>query len=314
MASRLVELVGRSWRHHPGTQFATLGVLTATFAIVIFMLTVSSNFRRVLTVWGEKIQVAVYLEEGMPSTAIQDLKSEIEKMPTVAEVELISKEKAADLFREQMASYAPDLMADPEFATPFPASFNVRLKSESSADASLAQIEQLAKQLQARDGVEDVSYGQSWIRNYASFLNVIQAVGLAIGGILVLGALLIVGNSIRTLIAGRREEIEILELIGATRNFVRRPYIAEGALLAAVAAALAVAANGAVFAWQLGVMKKSLAFARIASEFRFFQLWEMALLVLVSAGIGALGAWLTVRSMNDGWAAARKLAAKGDLI
>lgn len=314
MASRLTELIGRSWRHHPGTQLATLGVLTATFAIVVFMLTLSMNFRRVLTVWGEKIQVAVYLEEGLPSIATQELKSEIEKMPEVAEVELISKEKAADLFREQMASYAPDLMADPEFATPFPASFNIRLKSEGSADASLAQIERLAKQLQSRDGVEDVSYGQSWIRNYASFLNVIQAVGLAIGGVLMLGALLIVGNSIRTLVAGRREEIEILELIGATRNFVRRPYIAEGAVLTAIATALAIAANGAVFSWQLGVMKKSLAFARIANEFRFFQIWEMAFLVLLSAGIGAAGAWLTIRSMNDGWAAARKLAAKGDLV
>lgn len=314
MATRLMDLIGRSWRHHPGTQLATLGVLTATFAIVIFMLTLSMNFRRVLTVWGEKIQVAVYLEDGLPSVATEALKRQIEKISAVAEVELISKEKAADLFRDQMASYAPDLMDDPEFTTPFPASFNVRLKAESSADASLAQIERLAKQLQSMDGVEDVSYGQSWIRNYASFLNVIQAVGIAIGGILMLGALLIVGNSIRTLVAGRREEIEILELIGATRNFVRRPYIAEGALLTAVAAALAVAANGAIFAWQLGVMKKSLAFARIATEFHFFPIWQMAMIVALAAGFGAVGAWLTVRSMNDGWAAARKLAAKGDLV
>lgn len=314
MASRLMDLIGRSWRHHPGTQLATLGVLTATFAIVIFMLTVSMNFQRVLTVWGEKIQIAVYLEEGLPAPAIAELKREIEKINAVAEVELISKEKAADLFRDQMASYAPDLMEDPEFATPFPASFNIRLNAEGSTDASLAQIEKLAKQLQSFEGVEDVSYGQSWIRNYASFLSVIQAAALAIGGILMLGALLIVGNSIRTLIAGRREEIEILELIGATRSFVRRPYIAEGAVLTAVAAALALAANGAVFSWQLGLMRKSLAFARISNEFHFFQVWEMAFVVAVAAGLGALGAWVTVRSMNDGWAAARKLAAKGDLV
>lgn len=314
MASRLMDLLGRSWRHHPGTQVATIGVLTATFAIVIFMLTVSSNFRRVLTVWGEKVQIAVYLEEGLSTSAIQEMKAEFEKLPAVAEVELISKEKAADLFREQMASYAPDLMSDPEFATPFPASLNIRLKQVESADANLSQIEELAKRILTREGVEDVSYGQSWVQNYASFLNVVQAVGISIGAILLIGSLLIVGNSIRTLIAGRREEIEILELIGATRNFVRRPYIAEGALLAAVAALLALAANGAIFSWQLNVMKKSLAFARISNEFQFFKFWEMAIVVLAAAGVGAFGAWLTVRSLNDGWAAAKKLAAKGEIV
>lgn len=314
MATRVIELVGRAWRHHPGTQIATLGVLTATFAIVLFMLIISSNFRRVLTVWGEKIQIAVYLEDGLSNAAIQKIKKEIEGIPAVAEVELVSKEAAADLFREQMASYAPDLMSDPEFATPFPASLNVRLKQDKSAEVSLARIEEIAKRLQGQDGVEDVSYGQSWIRNYASFLNIVEAAGFAIGGILLLGALLIIGNSIRTLIASRREEIEILELIGATRRFIRRPYIVEGAFLAIVASALAIAANGAIFSWQLNVMKRSLAFARIASEFRFFHFWEILLIAAISGGLGAIGAWLTVSTLNDGWAAAKKLASKGELV
>jgi cell division transport system permease protein len=310
----MIEMVGRAWRHNPGTQMATLGVLTATFALVLFMLTFSTNFKRVLTVWGEKVQIAVYLEDGLPITTIEKIKKEIQSMASVAEVEFVSKEVAADLFREQMASYAPDLMADPEFATPFPASLNVRLKEESAAEISLSRIEQLARRLQKREGVEDVSFGQSWIRNYASFLDVIQTAGMAIGGVLLLASLLIVGNSIRTLVAGRREEIEILELIGATRSFIRRPYILEGALLGAIASGLAVAANGAIFSWQLNVMKKSLAFARISNEFRYFQFWEILLIILVASLIGALGAWFTVRSLNDGWAAAKKLEAKGELV
>lgn len=287
-------------------QIATLVVLTATFSVVLFMATLTQNFKRVLTVWGENVQLAVYLEDGLSESAIQNLKTEFRKRSEVGSVEYVSKEKAADLFRDQMASYAPDLMSDSEFSTPFPASINLKLTGDSATETSVANLERMAVEIRKFDGVEDVSYGQSWVRNYASFVEVIQNAGLTIGMILLLGSIFIVGNSIRALLSGRRDEIEILELIGATADFIRKPYVFEGAMLSTVAVLLALALNGAIFSWQLSVMKKSLAFARIAQEFRYFSAMEAIFIVALAAALGALGAFITVRSMNDGWAAARK--------
>lgn len=307
--ARSIDAIVRSWRQHIGMQIATLAVLTATFCVVLFMVTLTQNFRRVLAVWGENVQISVYLEDGLSEAAVEKLKSEFAARPEVATVEYLSKEKAADLFRDQMASYAPDLMSDSEFSTPFPASINLKLKGDSANETNVAKLEIIASEILKRDGVEDVSYGQSWVRNYASFVKVIQNAGMAVGLILLLGSIFIIGNSIRALLSGRRDEIEILELIGATADFIRKPYIVEGAMLSTVAILLAMALNGAIFSWQMSVMKKSLAFARIAQEFRYFTVLEASSIALMAAALGALGAFITVRSMNDGWAAARKSSA-----
>ncbi|CAN5601157.1 hypothetical protein BH10BDE1_BH10BDE1_20580 [soil metagenome] len=304
-----LKVIARSWRQHFGMQFATLTVLTATFAIVGFMACLTLNFQRVLTVWGDQVQVSAYLEDGIDPTVLHDLKKKIEARSDVSAVQYISKEKAANLFRDQMASYAPDLMSDAEFATPFPASLQIHLKDEQRSDGQVAELEVLAKQLEKAPGVEDVSYGQSWVRNYASFVGVVETLGAIIGLILVLGSVFIVANSVRTLISGRKEEIEIFELIGATTGHIRRPYIIEGTLLCFVAAFCAIAINAGIYAWQLSVMKKSLAFARMAQEFHFFSATQILMFLVASALLGGLGAWLTVRSLNDGWAAARGVSA-----
>lgn len=300
-----LKVVARSWQQHFGMQFATLSVLTATFAIVGFMICLTLNFQRVLTVWGEQVQISAYLEDGIDSTVLQDLKQRLESRPDVSGVQYISKEKAANLFRDQMASYAPDLMSDAEFSTPFPASLQIHLREERRTDGQIGELEALAKELEKTPGVEDVSYGQSWVRNYASFVGVVKSIGVIIGVILLMGSVFIVANSIRTLISGRREEIEIFELIGATTGHIRRPYIFEGALLCLVAAFGAIAANAAVYSWQVGVMGKSLAFARMAQEFHFLSAGQIAMFLAASGLLGGVGAWLTVRSLNDGWAAAR---------
>ncbi|MBN8540563.1 MAG: ABC transporter permease [Deltaproteobacteria bacterium] len=309
--ARSLDAIARSWRQHIGMQIATLAVLTATFAVVLFMVTLTQNFKRVLAVWGENVQISVYLEDGLSEAAIQNLKSEFGARREVASVEYLSKEKAADLFRDQMASYAPDLMSDSEFSTPFPASINLKLKGDSTNETNVAKLEAIAAEILKHEGVEDVSYGQSWVRNYASFVKVIQNAGLAIGVILLLGSLFIIGNSIRALLSGRRDEIEILELIGATADFIRKPYVVEGAMLSTIAIVMALTLNGAIFSWQMSIMKKSLAFARIAQEFRYFTAVEALTIAVLAAALGALGAFITVRSMNDGWSAARKSALTG---
>lgn len=304
-----LKTIHRSWHQHFSLQFATVTVLTATFSVVAFMMCLAFNFQRVLTVWGEQVQISAYLEDGIGTTAVENLKQELSARPDISEVEYISKEKAAGLFREQMASYAPDLMSDTEFATPFPASLQIKIRKDEASDTDVAALESLAKDLSKRNGVEDVSYGQSWVRNFASFVGVVQSAGLVVGLILLLGALFIVGNSIRTLIAGRRGEIEILELIGATQAGIRRPYVFEGVLLCLVSAGIALAITAAIYSWQISIMRKSLAFARMAQEFQYFSVAQILIFLVTACVLGALGAWLTVRSLNDGWSAAKGLAA-----
>lgn len=297
----------RSWVHHTGMQLATLTVLAATYSVVAFVMALSLNLKKVVTSWGQELQLTVYLREEMDEASTAELKRQVATIGQVAELSYVPREQATANFKSQMASYAPDLLSDADFSNPFPASFRVKLRGGVQTDGDVGKLEALADRLSKLEGVEDVSYGQSWIRNYSSFVGTLTTSGGVVALILLTGSLLVVGNSIRSSISARREEIEILELVGATAAMIRRPYVSEGLVMGALAAAVALALNFALYVWQLEVMSKSFVMARLVTQFSFFDVVSMSGFVAIGAAMGALGAWLTVSRINDGWSARQRL-------
>jgi cell division transport system permease protein len=297
----------RSWLHHTGMQLATLSVLTATFSIVAIVLSLSLNVNKFLASWGTSIQITAYIDETLNSdAAVESLRAKIAEMPVVASVSHTGREVATENFKAQMAAYAPDLLTDADFANPFPASFKITMKGTLQNEQDFAALEKAAKDIGALKGIEDVSYGQSWVKSYSSFVSALAASGGTTIAILLLGGLFVVGNSIRASISARREEIEILELIGATAAMIRQPYVFEGALTGLLASLLAVGISFGVQTWQISLLSKNLELARLVSQVSFLGL--MMSLTLVASGtlLGAAGAWMTVRKINDGWSAAAK--------
>lgn len=292
----------RSWVHHTGMQLATLSVLTATFSIVAIVLSLSLNVNRFLAAWGSSVQITAYLDDAVTDADVARLTTQLQALPSVASVAHIPREVATENFKTQMASYAPDLLTDADFANPFPASLKVTLKDGRGDVDALAKTSQA---IAALKGVEDVSFGQSWVKSYSSFVSALAASGGTTIGILLLGGLFVIGNSIRASITARREEIQILELIGATAAMIRRPYVIEGALLAFVAAILALGVSFGVQVWQISLLSKNLELARLVSQITFLGAVAAFAFVAVATTMGALGAWLTVRRINDGWAAAQ---------
>ena len=297
----------RSWVHHTGMQLATLTVLTATFSIVAIALSLSLNMNKLLASWGNSVQVTAYIDETVTSdAAVESLRAQIAAMPTVASVVHTPREVATENFKSQMASYAPDLLTDADFSNPFPASFKITLKGDLKTEEDFASLEKSAKDIGSIKGVEDVSYGQSWVKSYSSFVSALSASGGTTIAILLMGGLFVVGNSIRASITARREEIEIFELIGATAAMIRRPYVVEGAILGLIAAVFAVGIAFGVQTWQISLLSKNLELARLVSQVSFLGFMVSAALVACGGLLGGFGAWFTVRKINDGWSAATK--------
>jgi cell division transport system permease protein len=296
----------RSWVHHTGMQLATLSVLTATFTVVVFVIALSLNMKRVLTAWGDNIEVTAYLKDEMRENQTAALQRKIEELQSVSSVKYVARETATASFKSQMATYAPDLLSDSDFMNPFPASFRVTLKGGVDSEKSVQNLEQLAGALKHFDGVEDVSYGQSWVKTYSAFFTAVATSGGVIISILLLGGLFVIGNSIRASIGMRREEIEILELIGATASMIRRPYVTEGFLMGATASILALLFNMGFFVWESNAIKSNLAIGRLSSIISFVDVWQGLFILIVGSLLGALGAWLAIRRVNDGWSAAQQ--------
>lgn len=298
----------RSWVHHTGMQLATFSVLTATFAVVALVLSLGLNVNRILASWGETVQITAYLDETVQANQVAGIKEQLEKLPSVDSVTHIPREVATQNFKSQMASYAPDLLTDSDFENPFPASFRINLRGGVHTEKDFAALEKIAGAVGKVQGIEDVSYGQSWVKSYASFVNAIAASGGVMVLILLAGGLFVVSNSIRASISARREEIEILELIGATASMIRRPYIVEGAAMGFVASIVALAVCFGIQMWQLSLVSKNLELARLADQVTY--LGPSLILAFISVGtfLGAFGAWATVRRINDGWSALQRQA------
>jgi cell division transport system permease protein len=299
----------RSWVHHTGMQLATLTVLAATFSVVAFVLSLSLNFSRILASWGDGVQLTVYLHDDVADDAVIKLKTGLSDLDLFKEIVYVPRETATLNFKTQMASYAPDLLADADFSNPFPSSFRLSLKGGVATEQDVNKIENIAATIQKMPGVEDVSYGQSWVRNYSSFVTTLYAAGGVMGLILLVGSLFVVGNSIRTSIAVRREEIEILELVGATSMMIRRPFVVEGLATGALAALVALALNLGLHVWEKSVMSSSLVLARLVPMMNFLEPLLIVAFIVAGALLGAVGAWLSIRRINDGWSAKQTLEA-----
>jgi cell division transport system permease protein len=222
----------------------------------------------------------------------------------VGHADFVPRERALDEFRVQMASYAPDLVADEDLLALIPASFQISLSESIPASQQVERIKDLSTSLQATAGIEEVRYGQEWIKKYSAVLSAARASVGVLGAILLLAALLVIGNSVRASIDARRNEIEVLELVGATSWMIRKPFLLEGAVLGFFSALSALIASFAVFALVRNLIRDELSFLQLAEHLTYLSGPVTLICLLTGTFLGFLASYLCVRRVNTGWAAA----------
>ncbi|WP_413289325.1 cell division protein FtsX [Bdellovibrio sp. HCB337] len=294
-----LESLKRNWT----LQFSTLLVVTACYLVVCSSLLMSQNLRKVLTVWGEELQMTVYLSENTETQDVESLQKKIEANPNVGKIKFISKEIALEDFRAQMASYAPDILNEKDLLNLIPASFQVSLSESLRAVDHLKVLDVLASTLKSEKSVAEVSYGQEWVQKYGQFIYYFEKGCQALGVIIFCAALFVLSNVIRASIHSRRQEIEVLELIGATPAMIRRPFMIEGALIGFVSSALAVTISYFAYSNIVGLFQNELRFLQLGQHLSFLGVGLVVFFCLAGTLLGALGSYLCVRQINDGWAA-----------
>ena len=262
----------------------SLTIISLSFVVLGVFLTMSNNLRFRARELSKDLTVIFYLQKTVPAGEHDLIVDQIRRSPLVGTVRSISPEEASAKF----AADFPDLKAIllNLNANPFPASIEASLKDPGLPTETILQF---IAEVKKNAGVEDVQFNREWADKIRSLGRLAEAVGLFLGGILVLASFFIISNVIKLNVLARKNEIEILRLVGATNTFIRIPFLFEGVLMGVAGSALSllvVLILIKLFPLYLG---SSLGALQEIVGFRYLTLAQALGLVLGGGSVGLLG-------------------------
>ena len=227
------EALSSLWRGAK-TALIAIATITAAFTVLGGFLVVTSNLERLISRWQEAAEFSVYLHDGSTPVERTAIERTLRDSGLVLGLDSISKEEALRRFKQHFGALA-DASGDlPE--NPLPASIEVRLVGGSNP----AQVEALAVKTATLPGVSDVRYDRQWIQRLMNAVGVVRAGGFVLVLVLVVAAALTVASVVRLALISRREEIHIMQLVGAPLGYIGGPFVVEGLLQGGIGAALAL--------------------------------------------------------------------------
>ena len=281
------------WRSRNAALLSMLTIAAGLFVLGFFLM-INANLQRVIGRWSDSAELAVYLRDDATPQQTAALEAMIDKSGLASAVQYFSKEEA----RKEFARDFPDLA--PASASldrnPFPASFAVRLNARAQ-DATDA-IDNLVTTLTAMGGVADVRYDKQWIARLNGTVRIIRGIGIVIVVLLTVASAMTVANVVRLAAMARRDEIAIMQLVGAPFAYIRGPFIAEGLLQGGMGAVLAVVALLVVFAGIRARYGAFLADAVGLTGFAFVPTQMLVLLVFGGMALGCLGGFVVARAVR----------------
>lgn len=304
MNSYLFQHLFRAWSRHWVLQLASVTVMTLVLVLLNFLFLGYSAFNDTIHQWGRGLEMVVYLKEGVPPDALEQLRATVNATGEFESMDYVAKDQATKKFLTSLGPESLELLKDPKWSSPIPASYEMRLSQNIPVKARVPALQMWSAKLKGMEIVDDVFYGQGWVENFSSFISSARGV-LAVLWLLSLSVgLLIVSNCIRLSFWQRKEEIEILELVGATTGFVRTPFLFEGLMLGFIASIVSLVISLTFHSVLLSWLAQTWSFWAALEQVRPLEGWTIVANVITAMAFGLLGAWNCVRKINTGWSAA----------
>ncbi len=247
------------------------------FALGLFGL-VAINIRSALTKVEERVEIRAFATDDASIEAIVIAAGEISRYPEVASADVITSEAALAKARRELAEFE-----DVFEGVTLPASIDIRVKPGHGDPATVRRI---ASRVGEYEFIEDVRFGEEWVKRLHQLRNIASATGVVLGLAFATVAVIIIGATIRMTVLARAKEISIMRLVGATDGFIRRPFLIEGFMKGMVGGALAL-----LLTWgATRLIEEYLRFDTL-----FFDSTTAAAGVAFGALIGVVGTALSVR-------------------
>jgi cell division transport system permease protein len=286
------EALASLWRGYKTGIIAVATIAAALFVLGGFLV-VTSNLARLLARWQEAAEFSVYLRDDAAPTDRAAIERVLRDSRLVRAVETVSKEEALKRFKRNFSDLAAAANDLPE--NPLPASIEVQLLPT----ANPTEVEALAARASALGGVADVRYDQRWIQRLLNAVRLLRAGGLVLAAVLIFAAALTVASVVRLALVARREEIHIMQLVGAPIAYIRGPFVVEGLIQGGVGALLGVGLLWGLFASLRSRPITAIAGAIDPSAIAFLSIPACAALLAGGMVVGCLGGLIAARNTHE---------------
>ena len=286
----------------------TVAAIAIALALPATLFVVLDNLERLGGGWHRGAAMTLFLQPGIDEQRGAELAAALRARAGIEAVEMISRDQGLAEFREYSGlGAALEQLSDnplPVVLAIYPVEplgpIDPRERIGPAAPATFGEtppdrgLDALAVELNALPDVDFVRVDVQWLQRFKAIILLLRNASLLLAGVLALAVLLVVGNTIRLEIENRRGEVQIMDLVGATPAFIRRPFLYSGAWYGLL---------GGIFAWvmvALSVQALRAPVGRLASlyhtEFDLNGLGPLPSLALLAASavLGILGSWVAV--------------------
>jgi len=228
---------GRSLWRQRGTSALSILTIAAAMLVLGGFLLAGTILDRALVRWSAAAELSIYLRDDITAEQRSAINKTVEGSPLVSAREYVSREEALKRFTRDFPDLAPGIAALDQ--NPLPASVELRLNPQ---HANPGAVDVLARDLRAAPGVADVRFDRRWLERLSRIASAVRWTGWGLGIVLVLAAVLTVATVVRLGLHARRDEVEIMQLMGAPLGLLRGPLVIEGILQGGAGALLALGA------------------------------------------------------------------------
>ena len=210
-----------------GFRRARLSAFMTIFVVAFFLILIgvmgilSFNIDRMIQELNAKVDIQAFIANTLDDSQIDTLRTKISGVEGIVEIDFYSKDEAAKEFQREFGQDIFDVLEH----NPLPSSFNIKLSKERQNPKDL---EKIAKIIERERGIDQVLYHSQALTVLTRYARIAKLLNVIVLVFVSIGSLLIISNTIRLIILAKKQIITTMQLVGATRRFVRWPFLVEG--------------------------------------------------------------------------------------
>jgi cell division transport system permease protein len=293
-------LVGRRVCSGLRVRLWTHALVAGTMAIVLFVfgafLLAQENLQNLLKVWGDQIQINAYLDKDLGPAEVSLLRDKIQNFSEVERVRHISREQAWKDFQVALGAQSNVLEGLPEDV--LPASFEIFIKP-AYRDGPI--VEAFANRLRKEKGLTSVEYPQEWVDRLSLMVLALQWAMWVLAGILFVAVFFIVRSTVRLAILAQKDEIKVMQWIGASEELIQAPFVVEGMIQGFIGAGLSVLGLWLLLRFLRDQTPTSIGLFGSLDHLQFIDWGSIALVLAIGSLLGASGSVFSLRRFMRTW-------------